>query len=75
MDCLNQESGEIVVLVKMQATRGWTERPREALLQLDIVFRYFMYRIGGRLRIVGASLQGATGGIPPLEYWGTNGLP
>ena len=54
--------------VKMPATCDRTERPRGALLQLDIGFWYCMYRIGGRLRSQGVSFGGATVGIPPLEY-------
>jgi hypothetical protein len=34
--CLGQGLGEIAVPVKMQVTRGRTERPRGALLQLGI---------------------------------------
>ena len=52
--------------VKMRATRDWTERPREALLQLDIGFWDYMYRIGGRLRTLHVSVVGVTVGIPPL---------
>ena len=52
--------------VKMRATRDWTERPREALLQPDIGFWYYMYRIGGRQRSLDVSLGGVNVGIPPL---------
>jgi len=52
--------------VKMRATRDWTERPREALLQLDIGFWDYTYRIGGRLRRLHVSVVGVTVGIPPL---------
>ncbi len=31
-----------------------------------------MYRIGGRLRTLGASLGGATLGIPPFQCWDSN---
>ena len=31
-----------------------------------------MYRIGGRLRSVNASLHGVIVGIPPLQYWASN---
>ena len=34
----------------MLVTRGWTKRPREALLQLDIELRLYLFRIGGSLR-------------------------
>ncbi len=64
--CLNEGPGEIALPVKMQVTRGWTERPRGALLQLDIGLWYYLYRIGGRLRSLGASSGGAVGGIPLL---------
>jgi hypothetical protein len=47
--CLNEGSGETVVSVKMPSTRGWTERPREPLLQLDIGVWGTLSRIGGRL--------------------------
>jgi hypothetical protein len=54
--------------VKMPATCDRTERPRGALLQPDIGFWYFMYRIGGRLGSQDASFGGVTVGIPPLKY-------
>ena len=41
----------------------------------SIGFRYFMYRIGGRLRNKGASLCGANLGIPLLKYWNSNLRP
>ena len=50
----------------MPVTRSRTERPRGALLQLDIGIRHCMYRIGGRLREEYASILGVTVGIPPL---------
>ena len=34
----------------MLVTRGWTKRPREALLQLDIELRLYLFRIGGSPR-------------------------
>jgi hypothetical protein len=34
-----------------------------------------MYRIGGSLRSVDASLRGGDGGIPLLVYWNSNDLP
>ena len=34
-----------------------------------------MYRIGGRLGSVNASLHGVTLGIPPLQYWVSNMQP
>ena len=50
----------------MRITRDRTERPRGALLQADIGFGYYMYRIGGRLRSQGASLGGVVLWIPLL---------
>ena len=67
--------GEIVVPVKMPVTCDKTERPHGALLQLDIEFRYMMYRIGGILRGVDASLRGVAVGIPPFVYWNSNRGP
>ena len=64
--CLNVESGEIEVQVKMPGTRGQTERPREPLLHPGIGSWAGMCRIGGRQRGVGVSLRGAVGEIPPL---------
>ena len=74
-DCLNYPPGEIVVPVKMPVTRNKTERPHGASLQFNIGFRYFMYRIGGRLGNCGASHSGVTLGIPPLKYWNSNLRP
>ena len=48
----------------MQVTRDWTERPHGALLQLGIDFWHVMYRIGGRLGTLDASLDGVIVGIP-----------
>ena len=48
----------------MQVTRDWTERPHGALLQLGIDFWHVMYRIGGRLGTLDASLEGVIVGIP-----------
>ena len=50
----------------MLVTRDRTERPRGALLQLDIGIRHYLYRIGGRQRSEDASLHGAIVGIPLL---------
>jgi hypothetical protein len=61
--------------VKMPVTRDKTERPHGASLQLNIGFRYFMYRIGGRLGSRGASLCGVNLGIPLLKYWNSNLRP
>jgi hypothetical protein len=58
--------------VKMPVTRDRTERPHGALLQLDTGIRYYMYRIGGRLRSQNASFGGVNGGIPLLYYWISN---
>jgi hypothetical protein len=46
---LPQVLGEIVLRVKTLATRGYTKRPRGALLQLVIDLRSRMRRIGGSL--------------------------
>jgi hypothetical protein len=35
-------------------------------------YGYVMYRIGGRLRSLGASLSGVGVGIPPLRYLCSN---
>ena len=59
----------------MQVTRDRTERPRGALLQLDIDSRFTLYRIGGRPRSWGVSLGGATLGIPPCVKWKSNSDP
>ena len=59
----------------MLATCARTERPHGALLQLDAGTRYCMYRIGGRLGNVDASLHGAAVGIPPLWCWVSNQRP
>ena len=72
--CLNVESGEIEVWVKMPSTRGQTERPREPLLQLGIGKWSGMCSIGGRQRIVGVSLRGAGGEIPPLPVYLPKGV-
>jgi hypothetical protein len=50
----------------MPSTREKTERPRAPLLQLDIGFWIRMCRIGGRLRDLGASWDGANLEIPPF---------
>ena len=59
----------------MLVTRRRTERPRAPLLQLDIDFRFSLYRIGGRRRDRGVSFGGATLGIPPLLKWKPNPEP
>ena len=59
----------------MPVTCDRTERPRGALLQLDIGFWQYMYRISGRLRREVARLPGVTGGIPLLYCWNSNLLP
>ena len=59
----------------MLVTCARTERPHGALLQFDTGIRYCMYRIGGRLRNMDASLCGANVGIPPLRYWVSNLRP
>ncbi|RJW39365.1 hypothetical protein DXC92_18890 [Clostridiales bacterium TF09-2AC] len=61
--------------MKMLVTCARTERPHGALLQLDTGIRCCMYRIGGRLRDMDASLYGAIVGIPPLRYWVSNLRP
>ncbi len=58
--------------MKIRATRGRTERPREALLQPAVGFWHGMRRIGGSL---GSPRSGGDGGaleIPPLSCWGSN---
>ena len=59
----------------MLVTRRRTVRPRAPLLQLDIDFRFSLYRIGGRRRDRGVSFGGATLGIPPLLKWKPNPEP
>ena len=59
----------------MLVTRARTERPHGALLQFDAGIRYCMYRIGGRLGDMNASLCGVVLGIPPLQYWVSNMQP
>src|SRR5699024_2975490 len=61
--------------VKMRITRDRTERPRGALLLFDIACLCSLYRIGGSLRTVSASLRGGNGGIPPLLYEHSNPEP
>lgn len=58
--------------MKTLVTRGWTERPRGALLEPVIELWPTMYRIGGRLRTRAARSGGAAGGIPPLVCWSSN---
>ena len=50
----------------MQRSRTKTERPREALLQANIVFWYSMRSIGGRLRSLDFGRGGAISEIPLL---------
>ena len=66
MHCLDNTPGEIEEPVKILVTRNRTERPHGALLQLNIGIRYYMYRIGGRLRSDHASGHGVAVGIPLL---------
>jgi hypothetical protein len=47
--CLNEGLGEIELAVQMRLTRGWTKRPRGALLQLGTESEFILCRIGGRL--------------------------
>ena len=61
--------------VKMLATCAKTERPHGALLHLVTGIRYVMYRIGGRLRDMDASLYRVAGGIPPFAYLVSNLCP
>src|SRR5699024_567019 len=56
----------------MSITRGRTDRPRGALLEPDIECLYSLYRIGGSLRSVSASLRGGTRGIPPWLHKPSN---
>src|SRR5699024_7106766 len=64
--CLNKRPGEVILCEKMRITRDRTERPRGALLYLDIACLCSLYTIGGRLRNVSARLRGGNGGMPPL---------
>src|SRR6267378_3692479 len=68
--CLNEGSGEIVVSVKMPSTRGWTERPRAPLLQLDVGVWDSLSRIGGWLDW-GGRLLNCNGGAQrfPQHGW------
>ena len=59
----------------MRATRDRTERPRAALLHLDIGFWHTLCRIGGRLRNRDASFGGVNLEIPPLVCWDSNLKP
>src|SRR5690606_21928844 len=59
----------------MRITRDRTERPRGALLYPDIECLCNLYRIGGSLRNVSASLRGGTGGIPLWLYEHSNPGP
>ena len=63
--CLNRDSSEIVVSVKMPITRDGTKRPREPLLQLNIATGHALCRIGRRQRTRGASPSGAAVEIRP----------
>ena len=51
---------------------GKTERPREALLQVDVVSKYALFSIGGKLGSSNASWSGVESEIPPFVYFGTN---
>src|SRR5699024_1080842 len=73
--CLNERPGEIILCVKMRITRARTERPRGALLYSDIECLYSLYRIGGSLRNVSASLRGGIRGIPLWLYDHSNPGP
>src|SRR5690625_828751 len=59
----------------MRITRDRTERPRGALLYLDIGCLCSLYRIGGSLGNVGASLRGGIRGIPPSLHEHSNPEP
>ena len=48
--CLNKGLGEIAIRVKMLVNHSRTKRPREALLQLDIELKLYLFSIGGSLR-------------------------
>jgi hypothetical protein len=63
--CLSEGFGEIEMAVQMRPTRGWTKRPRGALLQLGTESEFILCRIGGRLGSSGASRDGADVEIPP----------
>src|SRR5699024_11997017 len=73
--CLNERPGEIILCVKMRITRDWTERPRGALVYVDIEYLCSLYRIGGSLGNVSASLRGGAGGIPLWLYEYSNPGP
>ena len=73
--CLNEGPGEIEIRVKMRVTRGWTNRPRGALLQLVIALGLGLCSIAGRLRSWGASLGGAAVEIPAWLSLGPNLRP
>ncbi len=56
----------------MPSTCDGTERPCAPLLQLDIVLRDILCRIGGRLGSLDASSGGVALEIPPWIFCGTN---
>ena len=58
----------------MPVTRNGTERPREPLLQLHIVFGYKMCRIAGRLRSCIARCGGVVLEIPAFLYLDSNSI-
>jgi hypothetical protein len=58
--------------VQMRLTRGWTKRPRGALLQLGTESEFILCRIGGRLGSPGPSRDGAAVEIPPWVNLASN---
>ena len=70
--CLEGSPAEIVMPVKMPATRGRTERPREASLQPGIGLWPVLRRIGGSLGSLRSGGGGGAGEIPPWTGWSPN---
>ena len=58
--------------VKMLSTYSKTKRPRGALLQLGIGLRFWLPRIGGRLRSCASGRSGVTSGIPLYQSFNSN---
>ena len=70
--CLEGSPAEIGLPVKIPATRGRTERPREASLQPGIGARPVLRRIGGSLGSPRSGGGGGAGEIPPWAGWAPN---
>src|SRR5699024_12472141 len=73
--CHSDPLVEVILCRKMLITRDWTESPRGALLYFDIESLCSLYRIGGSLGNVSASLRGGAGGIPLWLYEYSNPGP